>query len=250
MRARDGSQRNHEILPYSSDVQPLLFGACNDWMISVLSYLTLQSICRFDSAVTNTTARVTWLRSLRVSNHGSVDEHMHSNESMRWLEKRGIRPESLMVMDDRWEAERINGTSLLGLNIASLRCISLRNCDIGDTEVISLAHGCPNLSEICLSGCDRVCNEGLVALAKFNHQLISIDIGECYKITDKGLKAFTNFRSQLNSVSIPDRLQISEIVKIRLACCTKVTDIGISALAKSCPQLNNIDLSCCNKVLM
>ena len=61
---------------------------------------------------------------------------------------------------------------------------------IGDAEVLSIAHDCPGLSEICLSGCKLVTDASVRMLPKWCPRLISIDIGGCHEITDERLVAF------------------------------------------------------------
>ena len=58
--------------------------------------------------------------------------------------------------------------------MSSLRCINVKECSIGDEEVLLMAHGCPPLIEICLSGCDEITDASLMALGRRRHQLISL----------------------------------------------------------------------------
>ena len=150
---RNQSRSNEAILLSRTADRSYLFKASNDCMISMLSYLGMKNICQLDIAATNTAARMTWLSSLKVTNHHSMNEFTHDNRSIRWLVTRGIRLESLKVVDGKWFTPRINGIILLGLDLSLLRDVSFRSCNIGDGEVISLAHDCPSLSEICLYDC-------------------------------------------------------------------------------------------------
>ena len=149
------SRSNEAILLSRTADRSYLFKASNDCMISILSYLSMKDICQLDIAVTNTVARVIWLSSLEVTNHHTINEYTHNNGSIRWLVRRGVRLLSLKVIDVKWLTPRINGIISLGLDVSLLRDVSFRSCNIGDEEVISLAHDCPNLFEICLYDCKR-----------------------------------------------------------------------------------------------
>ena len=93
------------------------------------------------------------------------------------LNKRN-RLESLKISNGQWFMSRLSGSALLGLNVSLLRDVSFYDCNIGDEEVISLAHDCPYLSEICLKDCKRVTDASIIALAKCCVHLIAIDIGK------------------------------------------------------------------------
>ena len=133
----------------SSD-RSFLFRTSNDLMTLVLSYLDIESICHIDIAVSNAAERNIWWTSLSVNCHATFSEYEHCEESIRWLVKRDIRLRSLRTKDMKWETDRIEGSTLLGLNMSSLRCINVHGCRIGDEEVSLIAHGCPHLIEICL----------------------------------------------------------------------------------------------------
>ena len=115
------SQSDEVILPSHC----LLFRASTDSIISILSYLSMVNICRLDNAVTNRAIRVIWLSVLRSSNHRTINNHTHSHESIRWLVERGISPEYLETSERELIANRINGVSLLGLDVSSLQKMGL-----------------------------------------------------------------------------------------------------------------------------
>ena len=107
--------------------------------------LDIESICHIDIAVSNATERHIWWTSLSVNDHTIFSEYEHCEESIRWLVKRDIRLRSLRTKDMKLETDRINGSTLLGLNMSSLRCINVQGSRIGDEEVSLIAHGCPHL---------------------------------------------------------------------------------------------------------
>ena len=259
MRAMNGSKRNEKRLRFGSDTddRSLLFRTSNDSMTSILSYLGMRNICLIDIAVSNTAERVIWLTCLSANYLAIFSEYEHCKDSLRWLVKRGIRLESLKIRDKRCrETERINGSTLLGLDMSSLRCINLSGCSIGDEEVSLMAHGCPLLSAICLSGCERITDASCITLGRCCRQLISIDIERCKNITDKGLegcppssKFNLSYCEKITDMGISALAQsCSALSCINLSNCKKITDMGISAIARCCPLLSNIDLSDCEKI--
>ena len=138
MICSDESESDKTVIPSSC----LLFIATTDSMISILSYLSMGNICRLDTAVTNTPLRVIWLSILRGKNHRTIDNHPHNHESIRWFVERGIRPEYLKTGHDTW---RINVGTLLGMDMSILRNIDYYCSSILDEDILSIAHGCPNL---------------------------------------------------------------------------------------------------------
>ena len=253
----------------SSD-RSVLFRASTDLMISILSYLDIRSISQVDIAVSNDAERIIWLASLSMNNLVALNKYEHCKESMMWVAQRGIRLESLKVKDMRWqETDRINGGTLLGIIISSLRCIDLRESSIVDEDILWMARGCPCLAEICLSGCDGVTNASLIALGKFSRQLISMDIGYCQNITDEGFEGFADGcldrrnvnvhnghdtiyseqkKNMSNSGASAPARSSSLLQNVNLSACEKITDMGISALGRSCPHLSSINLHNCEQI--
>ena len=244
----DQSQIYEALLLSRNDDRSHLSRASNDCMISILGYLNIESISQLDIAVTNTAARVIWLSSLLVSCHRTVNECKHSDGSIRWVVARGIRLEKLKVRDSQRFTCRINGSTLLGLNVSLLRDVSFRECDIGDDEIITLAHDCPYLSEICLYGCVRVTDASIIALSKGCIRLTAIDIGKCTNITDDGLIDFAYECSGINAEYLHDKEYLWYLQRISFHGCTNITDVGISAVASSCLNLNTIDISACSQI--
>ena len=175
MIATYGSEESEseEGLSRSSDSsdRSYLFRTSNDLMTLVLSYLDIENICHIVIAVSNAAERHIWWTSLSVNHHVTFSEYEHCKESIRWLVKRDIRLERLKTKDMTWGTDRINGSTLRGLNMSSLRYINVQISSIGVDEVSLIAHGCPHLLEICLSGCDRVTDASLIALGRRRHQL-------------------------------------------------------------------------------
>ena len=143
MIATDGSEGNEKRLcsRFASDDGSSLFKASNDLMLLILSHLDIESVCHIDVAATNTTERVIWLTILSANYFVMFSEHEHCEESIRWLVKRGIRLKSLKVRYRAGETEIINVSTILGLDISSLRYINLKGTSIEDEGVLLIADG-------------------------------------------------------------------------------------------------------------
>ena len=239
-------------------------------MITILGYSNIRDLCRLDIAMTNNATRAIWLSALRQR----LNHHKHSHKSIRWLVEKGISPEYLQTSGDKVISNRINGRTLVGLDMSSLRSISLISCDIADKEVISIAHGCPNLTEITLFDCCGVKDESMRALAGRCRELNFIDVRECNKISDEGLRAYAaacsvsdaanlaekGYGSALRGISLSNNKRITDegIIDLGISCrlmsnislsdCTNITDRGISALGDCCHFLDRICLSGCYKI--
>ena len=244
-----GFNKNRE--SYRSEGQVQLFSTSNDCMALILSYLTIKSISHLDIAMTNTAARIIWLNVLHVMNVDIFDEYDHHDASINWLLGRDISLRSLKIKNG--ERVRIDCCILLGINMLSLREISLSNCNIIESDILSMVHCCPHLIDICLRGCDGVTDISIRAIGECCHEVASLDIGGCHKITDYGLTGFAdacrNF-SDAGTLNHTSRLQSSSssLTKMNLRDCRNITDIGISAIALHCHQLSFMNLTGCINV--
>ena len=234
--------------PHCSDGRSLLLGVNNDWMTSFLSYLSIKSICRLDIAVSDTTSRATWLSILCLTNHYTIDEYSHSNKSIRWLVKRGMRLKKLTVIGGDCCGDIVDGSTLLGLNLSSLQYLSFLFCRIGDVEVSSVAHGCPYLLEISLSKCYEVTDKCMIELVENCHELTSIIVDSSIDRAARGLPAFGDTCLNQITESLPDRLHISSLSKMLLVRCNDITDIVVSAILHKSPLLNNVIFSRCRNI--
>ena len=169
--------------------------------------------------MTNTAARIVWISTLQATDFRAFTEYKHCNGSMRWLATRGIRLKSLQVRKGPWITIEKNGSPLIGLNVSLLLDVSFHECNIGDEEIVSLAHNSPCLSDISLHDCDRVTDASIIALGKCCVQLIAIDIGNCTNITDDGLAAFASCSSNVRAENHLLRSDIYDLSRMSLSGC-------------------------------
>ena len=225
---------------------PLLFSSSYDCAISILSYLSFESISCLDIAVANSEERLIWLKILRVSNFYVVNEYEHCHASIRWLVSRDVNPGGLKIRDSN--RAKINCSTLLGLNTSSLRQISFRHCMVGAENILSMTSGCAHLREICLHGCNGVTDLSIRALAENSPELISLDVGECDEITDNGLIAVADAHSNITTIKAAGRLYFSNLKIVNFSRCFRITDIGILAFVQNCRHLSEIDISYCRNI--
>ena len=203
---------SEEGLSRSSDSsnRSFLFRTSNDSMTLVLSYLDVQSICHIDIAVSNAAERHIWWTSLSLNHLPTFSEHEHCKESIRWLVKRDIRLERLKTKDMKWESDRINWSTLLGLNMSSLQYINVQRCSIGDEEVLLIAHGCPHLSEIDIFDCKNITDVGISYLAASCSEMSNINLDNCSLITDVGVSIVLKRRQPCARADIPSSVILSQ----------------------------------------
>ena len=227
-------------------------------MARILSYLRIRNIFCLDIAITNTPERLAWLSILSASHVYAIDKLRHCNKSIRWLVSRDISPRSLVILSSRYGDS--NKIKLNDLNPSSLLRISLPYCDLKGEDLLSLAHGCPNLLEISLERCKGVKNESVVAFGKLCTNMKNINISRCKNVNDIGVMAIAQNCSQLSIINISWCKKITDISLLAIArnCpllsiiniswCEKITDTGLSAIAQNCPKLMRIDFSWCEKI--
>ncbi len=103
-----------------------------------------------------------------------------------------------------------------------------------DKQLAAAADACPSLTNIDLSGNDKITDEGLQSLSKGCPFIKIIDLYGCYKITNKGLQALSEGCHSLS--------------EIYLYCCKKITDKGLRFLSKGCPFLTVVNLAWCEEI--
>ena len=76
-----------------------LFAVSDDWLICLSDWLDIHSICRLDSAITNTKERAVWLNHLSVVDAAVVDEYGYCHSSIRWVIKRRVSARIIRVRE-------------------------------------------------------------------------------------------------------------------------------------------------------
>ena len=156
----------------------------------IIEYLDWYEVARFDTALLDRSMRNSYLVALKLRKVKVERNELWKNALdkgiLSWLISRNIRVTS-------WDLE------------------------VDDTELMTIANGCPQLQSLNISDC---------------HKSQGFYIRGCYKITDAGIRAVARGCPQLQSLDIRE--------------CHNITDAGIRALATGCPQLQSLNTSGCS----
>ncbi|KAJ4965181.1 hypothetical protein NE237_017030 [Protea cynaroides] len=116
-------------------------------------------------------------------------------------------------------------------------CHDLQDLDLSksfkltDCSLYALAHGCPNLTKLNISGL-AFSDTALAYLTGFCRNLKSLNLCGCLRTaTDTALQAIAYNCKQLRYLN--------------LGWCDGVTDVGVICLALGCPDLRSLDLCGC-----
>ena len=154
----------------------------DDTFLYFLSWFDLVCICKLDIAIGNSDERLLWLRALHQMGSKAVDEYEHSHSSIRWLIRRGARATSIRFRGDNLEHDRITDQTFAGVGI-----LSTQSADTNCSDDNAVAEGCPHLTSINLSNCDRISDIGVSAIAEGCRHLTSINLSYCLRISDTGM---------------------------------------------------------------
>jgi hypothetical protein len=90
----------------------------------------------------------------------------------------------------------------------------------------------PTLQNLSISGCVRLTDVSVVAVAETCHRLSVVDLTQVYDITDSSVVALA-------------RSSGIHLRSVKLSRCGRITDVSISSLALNCPGLQSIAVDDC-----
>ena len=102
-----------------------LFKLGDDAFVSLLSWLSVGSICSLDTAVGNVDERLMWLHSMHSIDSKSIDEYKHYHSSIRWLIKRGARATSIRARRSKLTSDR----QITDMTFAGVGMLFTQNAD-------------------------------------------------------------------------------------------------------------------------
>ncbi|KAI9495558.1 hypothetical protein BDB00DRAFT_813808 [Zychaea mexicana] len=103
-----------------------------------------------------------------------------------------------------------------------------------DCSMAHISRSCPNLQDLCVDGCKRVSNLGLLFLTRHCRKLERLSMNRCILIDDQGLSYLTSSQQKL--------------AEIHMAGLKQVTSRGVTQLAQGLPHLHALDVSDCTGV--
>ena len=152
------------------------------------------------------------------------------------------------------------------LHSNTLKILKLGSSRLSDSGIIELATHCPNLSELHLSGCSRITDNGLieslVAKSKRNYAPFTVlMLSACKHITDKGIIYLAESQGEyLKRVSLSfcyllsDRsiLVFSKYAKnlkaFNLCGCKNIGDESAYSIFTNCLKLKSLSLNSCKGI--
>ena len=178
-------------------------------------WLDVHSPLTLDVAVSSYTLRPCWMMLLQDLRCPAMDDWCHSEASLIWLSRRGIRASRLQM---EVGTSRVRGCDILLLETSDLVHMGLKGCsNITDQCVMDIVKRCRKLLVIELGDCRKVTDVGVTALGAGCGKLQSIDLSYCNKVTDAGARALSHGCGQLQSIDLSD--------------CYEVTNAGVTALS-------------------
>lgn len=135
----------------------------------------------------------------------------------------------------------------------SLTELNLSSCyKISDEGVIAVAKKLTNLTKLNLEWCTKITNDSVDALAGCTN-LTDLNLSMCDKITNvvPVLQSCTELKHlNLNCLDITDeqlmKLTSTNLEDLRLQCCADITNQSLNFLKNRCPNLNTLDIYFCS----
>ena len=140
----------------------------------------------------------------------------------------------------------------LAASCPHLTDLDLSGCyDIGDEGLCSLAAGCPAITTLDLGDCD-VGDEGLRSLAAGCPAIHTLILSNCFSFSGKLLGllgALVTLKLDESDVDDEGMKNLSNTLKaLNLMNCEAITNTGLGSLADRCPNLTSLCLAGCVQV--
>ena len=167
----------------------------------IIEYLDWYEVARFDNVLSNRNARNRYLDALKIR--------------------------QLKVERNRFWSQAVD-KGILNWLISRNISVICWNLSVDNTQLMTIANGCPQLRSLNITCSGNITDEGIRALASGCPQLQSLNIRSCGNITDEGIRAVATGCTQLQSLDISN--------------CRNITDAGIRALATRCQITKTLNL--------
>ncbi|KAH9505724.1 hypothetical protein Btru_055629 [Bulinus truncatus] len=159
----------------------------------------------------------------------------------------------------------------LGKYSSKLKKLDLTSCpEVTDASLKFLSNttpsstgqvrGCPLLTYLDVSWCNKVTNEGVIALSQGCPRLNTFYCRGCSQIGNEGIETLASSVENLMKLNIQNCQNITDdaIIKIGQTCpgltllcasmCTRLTDASLNALGKGCLELRTLEVSGCSQL--
>ncbi|KAL1543626.1 F-box/LRR-repeat protein 3-like [Salvia divinorum] len=136
--------------------------------------------------------------------------------------------------------------------LSMLQSIKLDGCKVTCSGLKAIGNWCVSLSEISLSKCLGVTDEGLSSLVTKHKDLRKLDITCCRKITTEAfvligqrcqfLEELDVTDNEINDEGLKSISTCSRLRSLKLGICLNITDEGLIHIGMSCSKLKEVDL--------
>ncbi|CAG8626406.1 9708_t:CDS:2, partial [Diversispora eburnea] len=124
---------------------------------------------------------------------------------------------------------------------------------ISDQTISTIAHSCPNLRHLSLTGCHNITDNSVNKLLQHIHNLEYLELDQCRFITNSSIRGVTNSCPNLEHLDIgacdASETSICNIVHsckklkyLNIRCCRLVTDNVIDEIVQHCSNLEYLSI--------
>jgi hypothetical protein len=222
-------------------------------------FLSLEDMCRFDTAICNKKRRLLFLDCIGSEScicFGNIDRNL-SSYTISWLHIRSIKIRHLrckQITNDIAVKISSFGSCLHSLSIRDI----YRNFD--DQKLIQIVESCHNIERVKLIECEKITDEGILKIADECPHLNFLKLFLLHEITDVSLARVGDRCPNLHTLKLSYCFRITNISIIKvvegcpdlhslsLCCIHNISDMSIFKLAENCPNLLNLDLQWCDRI--
>lgn len=216
--------------------------------------LSLEDVCRFDSAICNKGRRVQFLDIVGSEScifHGDIDQD-YSSHAISWLLIRSLKIRHLKcskMTDDMAVKIADFGSCLQWISLDDKKT----NRDITDKGIDSIVQGCPYLQTLSIARCINITDESVINISKAYPKLHGLDLSFCRNVTDISIIRLTFDCPELRYLDISEckitdlaliNIRALHLKSIYLIGCTGISDCGCRKLT----DLHSLDISYCENI--
>ena len=256
-----------------------IFAMSNSWLTSFFTdWLDLESLVRFDSAVTNHALRSKWHSILKSSSFvvpfHSIDPYTMSDSAVRWIVVNDVAVEGVHQREPLANRHLVLshfaiteiGLIYLLKSAPQLESVDLDGCtQLSGAAAAVIATLCPGVERALRLPLAMMTDASLTRLAgctRLTHLTVSriVGVGAGYDATDAGVLCLLAHCTRLTALGLSGLDGISDAVlsglaqhtphlrQLTLDDCAGVSDRGLAMLAAGCGGLQSLSVAGCGRV--
>jgi hypothetical protein len=215
--------------------------------------LSLEDICRFDSAICNKERRLHFLDIVGSEScifRGDIDQD-YSSHAISWLLMRSLKIRHLKCseMTDSMAVKIADfGSCLHWISLDNKRT----NKDITDKGIDSIVQGCPYLQSLSIARCINITDKSVIQISRAYPKLQELDLSFCCNVTDVSIIRLTFdcpelwyldiSRCKITDLGLINIMAPLNLKSIYLNGCTRISDYG----CRRFNDLHSLDISYCD----